>query len=70
MDRASQVLVEGLPAGEPTTYVALAEWGNVPYSTLNHWLVRMRMMSGGGMHWDIWGMRAREGQMGITGDEQ
>jgi hypothetical protein len=29
-------LVEGLPAGEPTTYVALAKWGKVPYSTLNH----------------------------------
>ena len=36
MDRASQVLVEGVPAGEPPTYVALAKCGKVPYSTLNH----------------------------------
>jgi hypothetical protein len=36
MDRASQVLAEGLPAGEPLTYVALSEWGNVARSTLYH----------------------------------
>jgi hypothetical protein len=36
MDRASQVLVEGLPAGEPRTYVALSKWGKVPRSTLYH----------------------------------
>jgi hypothetical protein len=36
MDRASQVLVEGLPAGQRPSFVALAKWGNIPYSTLNH----------------------------------
>lgn len=36
MDRASRALVEGLPASEPMTYVALSEWSDVPRSTLYH----------------------------------
>ena len=36
MDRASQVLADGLPAGVPTTYLALSNWGQVPYSTVYH----------------------------------
>lgn len=36
MDCASQVLAEGLPAGEPRTNVALSKWGKVPRSTLYH----------------------------------
>jgi hypothetical protein len=34
MDRASEVLAEGLPAGEPRTYIILLKWGKVPRSTL------------------------------------
>ena len=36
MDRASQVLAEGLPEGMPNTYSALAAHGDVPLSTLHH----------------------------------
>jgi hypothetical protein len=36
MDRASQVLGEGLPADEPRTYAALAGRGGVPRSTIWH----------------------------------
>jgi hypothetical protein len=36
MDRASQVLAQGLPPGTSRTYAALAEQGNVPLSTLHH----------------------------------
>jgi hypothetical protein len=36
MDRASQVLAEGVPDGIPKTYSALAAHGNVPLSTLHH----------------------------------
>jgi hypothetical protein len=36
VDRASQVLADGLPAGVPPTYLALSEWGQVPYSTVYH----------------------------------
>ncbi|OCK92307.1 uncharacterized protein K441DRAFT_190422 [Cenococcum geophilum 1.58] len=36
MDRASQVLADGLPEGVPTTYANLSEWGQVPYSTIYH----------------------------------
>ena len=36
MDRASQVLAEGLPPGMPKSYRALADHGNVPHTTLHH----------------------------------
>jgi len=36
MDRASQVLVQGLPPDMPRTYAALAEQGDVPLATLHH----------------------------------
>jgi hypothetical protein len=36
MDRASQVLAQGLPPDVPTTYAALAERSDVPLSTLHH----------------------------------
>ncbi len=35
MDRASQVLAQGLPPHVPRTYAALAEQGDVPLSTLH-----------------------------------
>ena len=36
MDRASQVLAQGVPPGVPRLYPALADHGNVPYSILHH----------------------------------
>jgi hypothetical protein len=36
MDRASQVLTQGVPPGVPDSYRALADHGNVPCSTLYH----------------------------------
>ncbi len=36
MDRASQVLAQGVPPGVPESYRALADYGNVPRSTLHH----------------------------------
>ena len=36
MDRASQVLAEGLPEGVPRTYAAMADHGDVALSTLHH----------------------------------
>ncbi|KFZ13414.1 hypothetical protein V501_03718 [Pseudogymnoascus sp. VKM F-4519 (FW-2642)] len=33
MDRASQVLAQGVPPGVPDSYRALADHGNVPRST-------------------------------------
>lgn len=37
MDRASQVLAQGVPAGVPKSYRALADHhGNISYSTLYH----------------------------------
>lgn len=36
MDRASQVLAQGLPPDVPRTYAALSERGDVPISTLHH----------------------------------
>jgi hypothetical protein len=36
MDRASQVLAQGVPPGVPDSYRALADHGNVPRSTLHH----------------------------------
>ena len=36
MDRASQVLAQGLPPGVPRLYRALADHGYVPYSTLHY----------------------------------
>ena len=36
MDRAGQVLVQGLPSDVPRTYAALAEQGDVPLATLHH----------------------------------
>jgi hypothetical protein len=36
MDRASQVLAQGVPPGVPRSYRALADHGNVPRSTLHH----------------------------------
>lgn len=36
MDRASQVLAQGVPPGVPSSYRALADHGNVPRSTLHH----------------------------------
>ena len=36
MDRASQVLAQGVPPGVPRSYRALADQGNVPRSTLYH----------------------------------
>jgi len=36
MDRASQVLAQGVPVGVPKSYRALADHGGVPHSTLHH----------------------------------
>jgi hypothetical protein len=36
MDRASQVLAQGVPPGVPKSYHALADHCNVPHSTLHH----------------------------------
>jgi hypothetical protein len=36
MDRASQVLAQGVPPGVPNSYRALADHGDVPCSTLHH----------------------------------
>lgn len=36
MDRASQVLAQGVPYGMPKSYRALADHGGVPHSTLHH----------------------------------
>jgi hypothetical protein len=36
MDRASQVLAQGVPPGVPRLYRALADYGNIPRSTLHH----------------------------------
>jgi hypothetical protein len=36
MDRASQVLAQGVPPDMPKSYRALADHGNVPRSTLHH----------------------------------
>ena len=36
MDRASQVLAQGVPVGMPKSYRALADRGGVPHSTLHH----------------------------------
>ena len=36
MDRASQVLAQGVPPGVPNSYRALADHSNVPRSTLHH----------------------------------
>ena len=36
MDRASQVLAQGVPPGVPRSYRALADHGNVSHSTLHH----------------------------------
>jgi hypothetical protein len=36
MDDASQVLTQGVPAGMPTSYRALADYSGVAYSTLHH----------------------------------
>jgi hypothetical protein len=36
MDRASQVLAQGISPGVPNSYRALADHGNVPHSTLHH----------------------------------
>ena len=36
MDRASQVLAQGVPPSVPNTYRALADHGNVPRSALHH----------------------------------
>ena len=36
MDRASQVLAQGVPPGVPKSYRALADHGNIPRSTLHH----------------------------------
>jgi hypothetical protein len=34
MDKASQVLAQGVPPGVPRSYRALADHGNVPHITL------------------------------------
>ena len=36
MNRASQVLAQGVPVGMPQSYRALADHGGVPHSTLHH----------------------------------
>ena len=36
MDRASQVLAQGVPPGVPSSYRALADHGEVPRSTFHH----------------------------------
>lgn len=36
MDRASQVLAEGLPEGVPRTYATMADHGDVALSTLHY----------------------------------
>jgi hypothetical protein len=36
MDRASQVLAQGVPPGVPNSYRALADHGKVPHTTLYH----------------------------------
>ena len=42
MDRASQVLAQGVPPGVPNLYRALADHSNVPRSTLHHRARRWR----------------------------
>jgi hypothetical protein len=37
MDRASQVLAQGVPPGMPDSYRALADHGNIPHSTLYYY---------------------------------
>jgi hypothetical protein len=44
MDRASQVLAQGVPPGVPRSYRALADHGNVPRSTLHHRALGRRSM--------------------------
>jgi hypothetical protein len=36
MDRASQVLAQGVPPGVPRLYRALTDYSNVPHSILHH----------------------------------
>lgn len=36
MDRASQVLAQGVPLGVPNSYRALQDYRGVPHSTLHH----------------------------------
>ena len=36
MDRASQVLAQGVPPSVPRLYRALIDYGNVPHSTLHY----------------------------------
>jgi hypothetical protein len=36
MDRASQVLAQGVPPGVPRLYRALIDYGNIPCFTLHH----------------------------------
>ena len=42
MDRASEVLIDGLPESQPCTYRALARHGKVPYATVWHRAHRRR----------------------------
>lgn len=42
MDRASQVLAQGVPPGMPDSYHAITDHGNVPCSTLNYRARRRR----------------------------
>ena len=44
MDRASQVLAQGVPLGVPTSYRALADHGKVPRATLHHRACGLRSM--------------------------
>jgi hypothetical protein len=43
MDRASQVLAQGIPPGVPNSYRALADHGNVSCSTLYYRACRRRL---------------------------
>jgi len=44
MDRASQVLAQGVPVGVPKLYRALADYSGVPYSTLYYCIRRRRSL--------------------------
>jgi hypothetical protein len=46
MDRASQVLAQALPAHLPRTYAALADWGDVPLTTIYRYTATVLRLRG------------------------
>ena len=44
MDRASQVLAQGVPPGVPESYHALADHGKVPCTTVHHRALGRRLI--------------------------